>query len=90
MKTLAAFLAAGGMMFSAQATFAQPDAASKMDGEAYEINLNAPENAPAWTNEGQQTPVVTVETVKTGATQNDESNDRQEDAQRNNSAEPRN
>jgi hypothetical protein len=90
MKTFAAFVVAGGLLLSAQATFAQRDAGSKMDGEAYEIDVPAPPSTDNWSFEAQEAPAAPTETVKTGAVENEGSADRQQNQDANNNVEPKN
>jgi hypothetical protein len=75
MKTLVAFLTAGGMLLTAQATFAQREAGSKMSGQAYEIGSaglyqqHAYENAQAIQYYAEQAKAVPKETLKEHAEQ---------------------
>ncbi len=70
MKTLVALLAAGVIILTAQATFAQRDAASKISGEAYRVGSagvyqqHAYENAQALSYYAQQGKAVPKETVQ--------------------------
>ncbi len=90
MKTFAAFVVAGGMLLSAQATFAQRDAGSKMDDEAYEINIPAPPSTDNWSFETQEEAAAPTESVKTGAIENEDSADRQRNQDANNNVDPKN
>jgi hypothetical protein len=75
MKTLVAFLTAGGILLTAQATFAQRDASSKMSGEAFHVGSStlyqqhAYENAQTLAYYAQQGESVPKETVKAHAAQ---------------------
>lgn len=75
MKTLVAYLAAGVVVLTAQATFAQRDATSKISGEAYRVGSSgvyqqhAYENAQTLSYYAQQGKSVPKETVKAHAAQ---------------------
>ena len=75
MKTFIAFLAAGVIVLTAQATFAQRDATSKISGEAYRVGSSgmyqqhAYDNAHALSYYAQQGKAVPKETVQDHAAQ---------------------
>ncbi len=75
MRSLAILLAACGLLFAAEASYAQRDAASKMSGQAYNIGSSsiyqqhAYENAQAIEYYAQQGKTVPKETLKEHAEQ---------------------
>jgi hypothetical protein len=90
MKTLAAFLAAGGILLTGEITFAQRDATEKMNGEAFEVFPSAEQNSQDWTYAAPRVEESEVKTSDRQDDQNAEPSSREEKSQNDRDAQPNN